>query len=91
MKSARTTHLALLSIVTLVACWSGWRPYDRLTWWLEIAPGLVGIIILLATYPRFKFTSKKDMLFALIGAVCALLFLSHFHDRALRKIASGTC
>jgi hypothetical protein len=30
------------------------------------------------------------MLFALIGAVCALLLLSYFHDRALRNIAERT-
>jgi putative membrane protein len=36
--------------------------------------------------------TQSDMFLALIGAVCALLFLSYFHDRALRKIhrAEGT-
>ena len=57
MKSARTSHLALLFIAGIVFCWSGWRPHDRFTWWLEIAPGLTGIIVLLATYRRFQFTT----------------------------------
>jgi putative membrane protein len=206
MKSVRNSHLALLFIVAVVFYWSGWRPHDRFTWWLEIAPGLAGIVILLVTYRRFQFTTlcyalvalhicvlcvgghytyarvpafdwlrpifgwqrnhydrlghfmqgfvpaiigrelfirlgvlnrkkwlpflivsvclaisafyelvewwmaiicgsasndfigsqgdvwdtQEDMLFALIGAVCALLFLSYFHDRALRKIAERT-
>lgn len=206
MKRAHT-HLALLFSVTIVICWSGWRPHDRFTWWLETAPGLVGIIVLLATYRRFEFTTlcyalialhicllcvgghytyarvpafdwlrpifgwqrnhydrlghfaqgfvpaiigrelfirlgilnkkkwlpflvvslcltisafyeliewwtailsgsasndfigsqgdvwdtQEDMFFALIGAICALLFLSYSHDRALRKIAARNC
>ena len=28
-------HIALLSSVVLVLAWSGYRPYDRLTWCLE--------------------------------------------------------
>ena len=206
MKGARTFHLVLLFIVAIVLFWSGWQPHDRFTWWLEIAPGLAGIVILLVTYRRFQFTTlcyalialhicvlcvgghytyarvpafdwlrpifgwqrnhydrlghfmqgfvpamisreifirlnivnrkkwipffvvsvclaisafyelvewrvaifggsasndfigsqgdvwdtQEDMLFALIGAACALLFLSHFHDRVLQKIADRT-
>lgn len=29
-----------------VLAWSGWRPYDRLTWWLEVSPVFVGFITL---------------------------------------------
>lgn len=65
MNGARTLHLALLSIVAVVFCWSGWRPHDRFTWWLEIAPALGGIIILLATYRQFQFTTLCYILIAL--------------------------
>jgi putative membrane protein len=50
-------HLALLLATGLVFAWSAWRPYDRLTWWLEVAPGIIGIAILIFTYSSFRFTT----------------------------------
>jgi putative membrane protein len=76
MKSARISHLALLLIVALVLCWSGWRPHDRFTWWLEVAPGLAGIVILLATYRRFQFTTLCYSLIAL--HICILCVGGHY-------------
>ena len=76
MKGARTSHFALLFIVTIVFCWSGWRPYDRFTWWLEIAPGLAGIILLLATYRRFQLTTLCYTLIAL--HICLLCVGGHY-------------
>jgi len=58
-------HLALLFATMLVFAWSAWRPYDRLTWWLETIPGIVGAIILIATYSRFRFTTLVYTLIAL--------------------------
>ena len=69
-------HLALLSVVTLVFLWSGWRPYDRLTWWLEVAPGIIGAAILIFTYSRFRFTT---LVYTLIGLHIILLCVGgHF-------------
>ena len=76
MKSARISHLALLFIVAIVFCWSGWRPHDRFTWWLEIAPGLAGVIVLLATYRRFQFTTLCYALIAL--HICVLCVGGHY-------------
>jgi putative membrane protein len=76
MKNARTSHLALLLIVALVLCWSGWRPHDRFTWWLEVAPGLAGIVVLLATYRRFQFTTLCYSLIAL--HICILCVGGHY-------------
>jgi len=71
MKSARTSHLALLLMVAIVFCWSGWQPYDRFTWWLEVSPGLAGIVLLLATYRRFPFTTLCYTLIAFhISILC---------------------
>jgi putative membrane protein len=76
MKSARTSHLALLFAVAVVFCWSGWHPYDRFTWWLEVSPGLAGIIILLATYRRFQFTT---LCYALVAFhICVLCVGGHY-------------
>jgi putative membrane protein len=35
-------NLALLAVIVPLGAWSAWRPYDRLTWWLEVAPVLLG-------------------------------------------------
>ncbi len=48
--------LALALIVAVVLIWSGIRPYDRLTWFLEIAPVLVAYVVLGATWRRFPLT-----------------------------------
>ena len=50
--------------------------YDRFTWWLEIAPGLAGIIILLATYRRFQLTTLCYTLIAL--HICVLCVGGHY-------------
>jgi putative membrane protein len=76
MKSAHRNHVALFAMVGAVILWSGWRPYDRLTWWLEVSPGLVGLGILLATYGRFRFTTLCYTLIAL--HICVLCVGGHY-------------
>jgi len=76
MKPASRIHLALLTVVIVVILWSGWRPYDRLTWWLEVSPGLVGLGILLAIYRRFRFTTLCYTLIAL--HICVLCVGGHY-------------
>jgi putative membrane protein len=58
-------HLALLFATALVFAWSGWQPYDRLTWWLETTPGILGALLLISTYARFRFTTLCYTLIAL--------------------------
>jgi putative membrane protein len=76
MKNTSRTNLALLVTVAAVIFWSGWRPYDRFTWWLEVSPGLAGIAILLATYRRFRFTTFCYALIAL--HICVLCVGGHY-------------
>jgi putative membrane protein len=58
-------HLALLLLVVIVFLWSAWRPSDRATWWLEVAPALIGGAILISTYSHFRFTTLVYTLVAL--------------------------
>jgi putative membrane protein len=51
---------------------SGWNPYDRPTWWLEVAPALIAWSILFATRRRFPLTT---LLYALFFAHACVLFL----------------
>jgi putative membrane protein len=61
----RPAHLALLVGTIAVMLISSWRPYERFTWWLEIFPGLVGMVVLAATYRQFRFTTLCYVLIAL--------------------------
>jgi putative membrane protein len=76
MKNVPRSHLALLATVFAVILWSGLRPYDRFTWWLEVTPGLVGLALLLATYRRFRFTTLCYTLIAL--HICVLCVGGHY-------------
>ena len=76
MKAVSRTHLALLVTVVLVMLWSAWEPHDRLTWWLEITPGLVALGVLLATYRRFRFTTLCYTLIAV--HICVLCVGGHY-------------
>jgi len=47
----------LLASLAAALLWSGIGPKERGTWWLEVAPVLIGVPILAATYRRFPLTS----------------------------------
>ena len=50
-------HFVLLLTACAVLVWSGIAPRDRGTWALEVAPAILGGIVLVATYRRFRFTT----------------------------------
>ena len=72
----RETQIALLVGVLAVLAWSGWKPYDRLTWWLETFPTMIGVIILTTTYRRFRFTTLCYVCIAL--HMCLLCVGGHY-------------
>lgn len=72
----RPAHVVLFVCVLVVLAWSAWRPYDRLTWWLEVAPALAAIVLLLVTYQRFEFTTLAYTLIAL--HMCVLFVGGHY-------------
>jgi putative membrane protein len=59
----------LLALVAAVLVVSGVGPKDRLTWWLEVAPILIAVPILIATRRRFPFTPLVYVLVAIHAAV----------------------
>ena len=75
----RTSHVVLVVATIIVMLISSWRPYDRLTWWLEVLPGLLGIAVLSATYRRFRFTT---LCYALIALHIAILCLGAHYTYA---------
>jgi putative membrane protein len=56
MNRAAREPLILLGLALVALVVSGIHPYDRLTWVLEVAPILIGVPILIATYRRFPLT-----------------------------------
>ena len=57
---------ALLLAATLaVLVWSGFAPFDRFTWWLEVTPALIGLAVLIPTHHRFPLTPLVYTLIAL--------------------------
>jgi putative membrane protein len=62
--------LGLLVLAALVV--SGIAPYDRLTWLMEVAPVLLVVPILAATYGRFPLS---DLLYVLIALHALVLIL----------------
>ena len=49
--------LTLLAATALLLLWSGIRPHERLTWWLEVAPVLIGAPLLAASYGRLRLSA----------------------------------
>ena len=52
----RREPVVLLAIAVATLVVSGIRPYDRLTWFLEVGPVLIGAPILVLTFRRFPLT-----------------------------------
>lgn len=63
---------AAATLVIAALLLSGWRPYDRLTWLMEVAPVLIVLPLLAATRARYPLTS---LLYALIVVHALVLIL----------------
>jgi putative membrane protein len=60
---------ALLAGTIVLLAWSGYKPHDYLTWFLEVSPAVGGVIILGATYRRFPLTPLSYVLIAIHAAI----------------------
>lgn len=79
---AARSHRALtvmVAAVAIVLTWSGIGPYERVVWWLEVAPVLVVVPLLIATASRFPLT---PLLYALIGVHATILMLGGHYTYA---------
>ncbi len=59
--------------------WSGINPKDQFTWFLEVLPAIIGIIILMATYKNFKLTT---LVYTLILIHCIILMIGGHYTYA---------
>lgn len=62
-----------------VLIWSAIRPHDYLTWALEVAPAILGLIVLVATYRRFRLTNLS---YLLILIHCVILMIGGHYTYA---------
>ena len=63
----------------MVLIWSGINPKDQFTWFLEVAPALLGAAILLLTYNSFRLTS---LLYIFILMHCMVLMVGGHYTYA---------
>jgi putative membrane protein len=72
-------ELALLASMVVLLVWSGIHPHDRFTWWLEVAPILIGVPVLIWLYPKLRLT---PLTYTLIWLHCLILMLGGHYTYA---------
>ena len=73
-------NLLLLAVGAVCLAISAIRPYDWLTWWLEVLPAILGAGILIAIHRRFPFTQLVYHL-VLIHALILILGAHYSYAR----------
>jgi putative membrane protein len=68
-----------LAVFMLVFVWSAIRPADTLTWILEVAPAVIGLVVLLATRKNFPLTG---LVYGLILVHCIILMVGAHYTYA---------
>ncbi|AUM12525.1 DUF2238 domain-containing protein [Ketobacter alkanivorans] len=71
--------LLWVSVFVAVLLWSGWHPKDTVTWMLEVAPAVIGAILMLITLRSFPLT---PLLYWLILLHCIILMVGGHYTYA---------
>lgn len=80
MENSALRHLSGLTVFCLIAlAISSLRPFDRTTWWLEVAPVLIALPMLWATRRRFPLT---PLLYACIAFHALVLIVGGTYSYA---------
>jgi len=69
----------LLVSLFAIGVWSAIRPHDYFTWFLEVWPAAVAVVILAATYGRFRFTT---FVYGMIWAHAVILLVGGHYTYA---------
>jgi putative membrane protein len=69
-------HIALLVVFLTVSVWSVINPRDLFTWFLEVLPALIGLVVIIATYKRFRLTTLLYVLICIHATI--LLIGGHY-------------
>lgn len=68
-----------LLIFFSVLTWSAIDPKETITWWLEVAPAIIGLIVLIFTYRQFPLT---PLVYSLILIHCVILMVGGHYTYA---------
>lgn len=69
----------LLILTILLLIWSAINPLEYFTWFLEVLPAILGILILVLTFKRFQFT---NLVYVLIFGHCVILIIGGHYTYA---------
>ena len=71
--------IAWLGVFFLVLAWSAWKPHDYPTWWLEVLPALLALLVLALTRRAFPLT---PLLYGLVLLHCVVLMVGGHYTYA---------
>ena len=71
------TTLFLIFIGFLI--WSAINPKEYFTWFLEVLPAIIGVLVLIVTYQKFQFT---NLVYTLILIHCIILIIGGHYTYA---------
>lgn len=74
-------NFLLLAAMLPVLIWSGWQPYDRTTWWLEVSPVFAGFFALFVAQRKGWRLSRFALV--LVGIHMAVLMVGGKYTYAL--------
>ncbi|MRD38396.1 DUF2238 domain-containing protein [Bacillus thuringiensis] len=66
---SKMIHLFLLLIVTAVFIWSVIKPARYSSWAAEAIPAVLGLIIIIAIYNKFRFTTLSYIIIAILAII----------------------
>jgi putative membrane protein len=69
----------LLLLILVLFTWSAINPLEQFTWFLEVLPAILGIMVLVVTFNRFRFT---QFVYILIFLHCAILIIGGHYTYA---------
>jgi len=79
MRASKSLQWLLMLSFIGIALWSGINPHDRITWYLEVMPAFIGLVILISTYSRFRLT---DLTYLLVWMHAAVLLIGGHYTYA---------
>ena len=80
LKSVKLMNFFLLISLVVVFIRSAYKPYQLGTWFLEVTPIVLGTIIIIYTYNRFRLTTLVYLLLCL-GAIIVLVGGHYTYDK----------
>ena len=69
----------LFILTLLLLIWSAYKPFEYFTWFLEVLPAVVGILVLIFTFKSFRFT---NLIYVLVFLHCVILIIGGHYTYA---------